>query len=82
MSNQTDKKRVIQDAITRKNTSRKILNRLFTGATIASVALAMIPLGSILFEVVKNGYSAISTDFLLKPQGSIVRGGGGIGPAI
>jgi phosphate transport system permease protein len=42
----------------------------------------MIPLGSILFEVVKNGYSAISTDFLLKPQGSIVRGGGGIGPAI
>ena len=44
--------------------------------------LAMIPLGSILFEVVKNGISAISIEFLTQPQGSIIRGGGGVGPAI
>jgi len=58
------------------------MNRVFTGATIACIVLAMIPLGSILLEVVKNGISAISFEFLTRPQGSIVTGGGGIGPAI
>lgn len=58
------------------------MDRVFTGVTIACIALAMIPLGSILIEVVKNGASAISVEFLTRPQGSIVSGGGGIGPAI
>jgi phosphate transport system permease protein len=35
-----------------------------------------------MFEVFKNGASAISFDFLTQPQGSIVRGDGGIAPAI
>ncbi|MGI0006118.1 MAG: phosphate ABC transporter permease PstA, partial [Nitrososphaera sp.] len=54
----------------------------FTLATVACIALAMIPLGSILFEVVKNGSGAITAEFLTQPQGSILAGDGGIGPAI
>lgn len=77
-----DHRKVIQEAIVRKNYKRKIVNRVFTGVTIACVMLAMIPLGSILFEVVKNGISAISIEFLTQPQGSIIRGDGGVGPAI
>jgi phosphate transport system permease protein len=82
MAPNQERKKVIQEAILRQNFRRKIMNRLFTGATIACVVLAMIPLGSILFEVVKNGVSSISFEFLIQPQGSIVTGGGGIGPAI
>jgi phosphate transport system permease protein len=77
-----DHRKSIQDAIVRNNYKRKIVNRVFTGVTIVCVMLAMIPLGSILFEVVKNGISAISIEFLTQPQGSIIRGGGGVGPAI
>lgn len=77
-----DHRNVIQDAIVRQSYKRKIVNRVFTGVTIVCVILAMIPLGSILFEVVKNGISAISLEFLTQPQGSIIRGGGGVGPAI
>jgi phosphate transport system permease protein len=72
MAQQQERKKLIQEAILRKNFQRKIMNKIFTGATIACVALAMIPLGSILFEVVKNGAPAISTEFLTLPQGSIV----------
>ena len=77
-----DHRKVIQDAIVRRSYKRKIVNRVFTGVTIVCVMLAMIPLGSILFEVVKNGISAISIEFLTQPQGSIIRGDGGVGPAI
>ena len=77
-----DRRKVIQDAIVRQNYKRKIVNKAFTGVTVACVVLAIIPLSSILFEVVKNGISAISIEFLMQPQGSIVRGGGGVGPAI
>src|ERR687894_3236886 len=80
--NNIDHRKVIQDAIARQSYKRKIVNRVFTGVTITCVMLAMIPLGSILFEVVKNGISAISIEFLMQPQGSIIRGGGGVGPAI
>jgi phosphate transport system permease protein len=77
-----DRRKIIQEAIVRQNYRRKIVNKIFTGITIVCVVLAMIPLSSILFEVVKNGISAISIEFLTQPQGSIVRGNGGIGPAI
>jgi phosphate transport system permease protein len=46
------------------------------------VIFAIIPLGSILFEVFKNGASAISFEFLMEKPGSIGSGKGGIGPAI
>lgn len=82
MHRSQERKKIIQDAIVRRNSRRKIVNRIFTAATIACITLAMIPLGSILLEVVKNGASAISFEFLTQPQGSIVAGGGGIGPAI
>lgn len=79
---QEKRRSMIQDAIVRQNQRRRLIDRVFTGITIACIALAMIPLGSILIEVVKNGASAISVEFLTRPQGSIVSGGGGIGPAI
>jgi phosphate transport system permease protein len=81
MSN-TERKQIIQDAILKTNSRRKIIDRVVTGITIACVAAALVPLGSILFEVFKNGVPAISFDFLTQPQGSIVRGDGGVGPAI
>lgn len=74
--------KIIQDAVERTNARRKLMNMIFTYATISCVALAMIPLGSILVEVVKNGAGIINTDFLTQPQGSIITGEGGIGPAI
>ncbi|MFL6482949.1 MAG: phosphate ABC transporter, permease protein PstA, partial [Nitrososphaera sp.] len=80
--NTKDPRKIIQDAIVLKNHKRQIVNRVFTGVTITCVVLAMIPLGSILFEVVKNGISAISFEFLTQPPGSMIQGTGGIGPAI
>ncbi len=77
-----ERKQMIQDAILRTNTRRRIIDKMITGVTIACVAAALIPLGSIMFEVFKNGAPAISFDFVTKPQGSIVRGDGGIAPAI
>src|ERR1700751_5041773 len=53
---------------------------LWLGALCA--VLAMIPLVSILYEVVKNGVSTISLGFLTSESGVIGQGGGGIGPAI
>ena len=76
------RKKAIQDAAARTSTRRKLMDKAFTGITIACIALAMMPLGSILLEVVKNGSGAITVEFLTQPQGSIIKGDGGIGPAI
>ena len=46
------------------------------------VIIAIIPLGSILVEVFKNGLTAISIEFLTETPGSAGSGEGGIGPAI
>jgi len=46
------------------------------------VITAIIPLGSILVEVFKNGLTAISIEFLTETPGSAGSGEGGIGPAI
>ena len=43
--NNIDHRKVIQDAIVRQSYKRKIVNRVFTGVTIACVMIAMIPLG-------------------------------------
>ena len=48
----------------------------------ACVIIAIIPLGSILVEVFKNGVAAISFEFLTSVPGSVGSGEGGIGPAI
>jgi phosphate transport system permease protein len=80
--NNLDRKQIIQDAIVRTHARRQIIDRVITGVTLACAAVALVPLGSILLEVFKNGASAISFDFLTQPQGSIVRGDGGVAPAI
>jgi len=59
-----------------------MINKLISAYAIVCIAAAIIPLGSILIEVVKNGAGALSFDFLTQPQGSIGSGKGGIGPAI
>ena len=46
------------------------------------VIIAIIPLGSILIEVFKNGLTAINIEFLTETPGSVGSGEGGIGPAI
>src|SRR5918911_1540215 len=75
-------RQAIQDAIVKSNSRRRMADKIFTGLTLVCIAAALIPLGSILIEVVKNGISAISLEFLTSPQGDIVSGTGGIGPAI
>ena len=52
------------------------------GVVIAAVLLAIIPLGSILVEVVRNGAAALSVEFLTQVPGAVGSGEGGIGPAI
>ncbi len=82
MSRTQERKQIIQDAIMRTNARRKLFDRIVTYVTLGCVALAFIPLGSILVEVVGRGAPALSLEFLTQPQGSIVRGDGGIAPAI
>src|SRR5438445_12761888 len=46
------------------------------------IAVATVPLFSILFEVVRNGIGAISCQFLISPPGVFGQAGGGIANAI
>ena len=73
---------ILQQTITKKYKKRLFVDKLVTLFTIICVISAIIPLGSILLEVIKNGASAISFEFLTQSQGSIGSGSGGIGPAI
>ncbi|MFN3654123.1 MAG: phosphate ABC transporter permease PstA [Candidatus Nitrosotenuis sp.] len=61
---------------------RLILDKMMMGVVFGCVVVALIPLGSILVEVFKNGVSALSVEFLTQPPGAIGSGEGGIGPAI
>jgi len=74
--------KILHEIVNKKYKKRLLVNKLVTMFTIVCVLAAIIPLGSILLEVVKNGASAISFEFLTQPQGSIGSGRGGIGPAI
>lgn len=75
-------KSIVRESIEKNSSSRKITNNLITVLLGCFVIIAIIPLGSILIEVVKNGAGALSFEFLTQPPGSIGSGGGGIGPAI
>ncbi|MER3408043.1 MAG: phosphate ABC transporter permease PtsA, partial [Nitrososphaera sp.] len=68
--------------MTRQSIRRKIVDKAATALAIACVVAAIIPLGSILVEVVKNGVSALSLEFLTQPPGALGSGEGGIAPAI
>jgi phosphate transport system permease protein len=58
------------------------MDKIFRAAAFGCVILAIIPLGSILIEVFKNGSAAISFEFLTATPGAVGEGKGGIGPAI
>jgi phosphate transport system permease protein len=77
-----DLKYQLQNRMERKSSKKRIINRIVTILCIICVGLAIVPLGSILFEVIKNGISALSVEFLTQKPGSMISGRGGIGPAI
>ncbi len=72
----------IQQMMDKQSIRRRLFDKIATGVVMACVIAAIIPLGSILIEVVKNGASALSVEFLTQPPGAIGSGNGGIGPAI
>lgn len=61
---------------------RRFKDRLALWLGALCAVLAMIPLISILYEVVKNGATTINIDFLTAAPGVVGQAGGGIGPAI
>lgn len=61
---------------------RLLVDKIVRIIVFSCVVIAIIPLGSILIEVVKNGSAAISIEFLTQVPGSVGTGEGGIGPAI
>jgi phosphate transport system permease protein len=61
---------------------RLVVDKIMMGVVFGCVIVAVIPLGSILLEVFKNGISAISIEFLTQVPGAVGSGEGGIGPAI
>jgi phosphate transport system permease protein len=73
---------ILHDQMKKRYRTRIIIDKLVSIFAIVCIVAAIIPLGSILLEVVKNGASALSLEFLTAPQGSIGSGKGGIGPAI
>jgi phosphate transport system permease protein len=75
-------KSIIQEYVKKNSSKRKIINNLVTILLSSFVIIAIIPLGSILIEVFKNGVGALSFEFLFQPPGSMGSGDGGIGPAI
>jgi phosphate transport system permease protein len=74
--------RDLQTTMEKKSSQKRKIDKLVTVLAIAGVCLAIIPLGSILFEVIKNGASAISIEFLTERPGALASGKGGIAPAI
>jgi phosphate transport system permease protein len=62
---------------------RKVRNALATALVWAAVALAVVPLGVVMFHVVRKGATAMSLDFLTSPIPiTSRRPGPGMGPAI
>lgn len=62
--------------------NRLVTDRIMRSIIFIAVIIAIIPLGSILLEVVRNGVAAISIEFLTEIPGAVGSGEGGIGPAI
>lgn len=64
-------------------TSRLIIDKIVVGIVFGCVILAIVPLGSILLEIVRNGAPALSVELLTAPPGAVGSADpGGIGPAI
>jgi phosphate transport system permease protein len=61
---------------------RKFKNKLFFALCLACVIIAIIPLLSILMEVIVKGASQLSIQFLTQAPGIIGQSAGGIGPSV
>ena len=72
----------VQRVMVKNARKAKVIDKIVSIFAIICVILAVIPLTSILIEVVKNGILAINWDFLTGRPSAIGRAGGGIGPAI
>lgn len=68
--------------MSRRSSRRRFVDKIVSVSAILCVILAVVPLGSILIEVVRNGAPALSINFLTQTPGAIGSGLGGIGPAI
>ncbi len=67
----------------KQNVARRLLvDKAVRLAVIACVITAIVPLGSIIVEVFRNGIAAMSIEFLTQTPGAVGSGDGGIGPAI
>ncbi len=79
----TSQKRLKYRALFRQNVrGRLIKDKAMRCVVIACVIVAIVPLGSILAEVVANGAMALSVGFITEVPGSAGSGEGGVGPAI
>jgi phosphate transport system permease protein len=79
----TNQRRQEYRALFKQNVEKRlVVDKVVRTIVFACVIIAIIPLGSILVEVFKNGAAAISYEFLTATPGSIGSGEGGIGPAI
>ncbi|MEM1986286.1 MAG: phosphate ABC transporter permease PstA [Nitrososphaeria archaeon] len=61
---------------------RKLKDKMAYAFCLTCIVLAIVPLGSILFEVTKNGLPALNIDFFTKGPGAIGEPGGGIANSI
>ena len=71
----------VQKAMVKNARKAKIIDKMASIFAIACVILAVIPLTSILIDVIKNGIAAFNWDFVTGRPSAIGRSGGGIGPA-
>ncbi|MCV0430441.1 phosphate ABC transporter permease PstA [Nitrosopumilus sp.] len=79
----TQERRQEYRALFKSNVEKRLLvDKAVRIIVFACVIIAIIPLGSILVEVFKNGAAALSYEFLTETPGAIGSGEGGIGPAI
>ena len=72
----------LQNTMEKKSSRNRKVNKVVTALCIICVGLAIVPLISILIEVIINGVQALSIEFLTQRPGSMLSGKGGIGPAI
>lgn len=82
MSTLTAKRQQYRNSFKQNVGKRLLVDKIIRAIVFTCVVIAIIPLGSILIEVVKNGSAAISIEFLTQVPGSVGTGEGGIGPAI
>ena len=82
MSNSIKKRQQYRSLFKQNVEKRLLVDKIVRIIVFSCVVIAIIPLGSILLEVFKNGATAISIEFLTQVPGSVGTGEGGIGPAI